>query len=134
MDQRVSAIATDKCTRDPVGASEFFKESKEHDQVALMVIMAGPQVCNNITSTAPLVCPDNPVQQSQIYRLEEFTDVDDTSHFRWKIRPFCRIDSPYNGMEETRTEPPGFSSRMWKSNSSNTEDNSLPDRTLQGSC
>ena len=102
IDQRIAAIATDKCTRDPIGASEFFKESKEHGQVALIVIMADPQVCDSITSTAPLVCPDNPVQQSQIYRLEEFTDVDDTSHFRWKTRYFCRIDSLYDdGAEET---------------------------------
>ncbi|KAK3166814.1 hypothetical protein OEA41_009939 [Lepraria neglecta] len=95
IDQRIAAVATDNCTRDPIGASKFFKESKEHSHVALMVIIAGRSVT-----------------VLQIYGLKEFNDVDDTSHFRWKTRYFCRIDSPYEGL----------SLRMWKSNSSNTED------------
>ena len=94
MDQRITALASDKRTDDEINASTFFRESKEAVEVALTVLMAGPQVCDNITRTAPLTGPDNPVQPYQIYRLEELADVDDTSLFRWKTRHFCRINSP----------------------------------------
>lgn len=91
MDQRIMALALDKRTGDSIDAAEFFKESKEGVAVALTVIMAGPQICNYITRTAPLAGPDSPVQPSQIYRLQELADVDDTSLFRWKTTHFCRI-------------------------------------------
>ena len=77
MDQRITALGSNEPTGNEVDASEFFEASKEALQVAFMVIMAGSQVCDNITRTAPLVCPDNPVQPSQIYRLQELADVDD---------------------------------------------------------
>ena len=93
MDQRITALALDKDGGDPIDASEFFRESKEGVAVALTVIMAGSQVCDNITRTAPLACPSNPVQPSQIYRLQQLADVDDTSFFRWKTMHFCRINS-----------------------------------------
>lgn len=94
MDQRITALALAKRTGDSIDASEFFKESKEGAFVALTVIMSGPQVCDHITRTAPLACPNNPVQPSQIYRLQELADADDTSQFRWKTTHFCRINSP----------------------------------------
>ena len=94
MDQRITALASDKRTGDEVDASEFFRESKEAAEVVLTVIMAGPQVCDHITGTAPLVGPDNPVQPMQSYRLQELDGVDDRSLFRWKTTHFCRIYSP----------------------------------------
>ena len=94
MDQRITALALDNRAGGSVDVSEFFKESKEGNAVVLMVIMAGPQVCDDITRTAPLVCPSNPVRPSQIYRLQELADADDTSQFRWKTTHFCRINSP----------------------------------------
>ncbi len=93
MNQRITALALDKRTGDPIDASEFFRESNEGAAVALTVIMAGSQVCDNITRTAPLAGPDNPVQPSQIYSLRQLADVDDTSLFRWKTTHFCRINS-----------------------------------------
>ena len=94
MDQRIMASASDKRMGEELDASELFKASKDASEVALMVIMAGPQICHMITRTAPLARPDNPVQPSQIYRLEELADVDDASFFRWKTTYFCRINSP----------------------------------------
>ena len=94
MDQRITALASDNRTGDEVDASEFFRGSKEALEVAFMVLMAGSQVCDNITRTAPLAGSDNPVQPSQIYRLQELADVDDNSLFRWKTTHFCRINSP----------------------------------------
>ena len=94
MDQRITALALDKRTDDGIDASTFFRESQEAVEVALTVLMAGAQVCDDIAITAPLTGPDNPVQPYQIYRLEELADVDDTSLFRWKTRHFCRINSP----------------------------------------
>ena len=94
MDQRITALGSNKPTGNEVDASEFFEASKEAVQVAFMVIMAGSQVCNNITRTAPLAGPDKPIQPSQIYRLQELADVDDNSLFRWKTTHFCRINSP----------------------------------------
>ena len=94
MDQRITASGLDKRTGDPIDASEFFRESKEGVAVALMIIMAGSRVCDNITSTAPLAGPDIPIQPSQIYRLPELADVDDKSLLRWKTTHFCRINLP----------------------------------------
>ena len=94
IDQRITDFASDKPAGDEIDASKFFKVSKEAMGVALIVIMAGPQVCDHITRTAPLAGPDNPVQPSQIYRLEELAGVDARSLFRWKTRHFCRINSP----------------------------------------
>ena len=94
MDQRITASASDRRTGDKIDASEFFRASKENHEVALMAIMAGPQICHGITTTAPLAGPDNPVQSSQIYRLEQLDDVDEASLFRWKTTHFCRINSP----------------------------------------
>ena len=94
MDQRITAIGMGDCTGDPIDASDFFKDSHEAAEVALAVIMAGPQVCDYITRTAPLIGPDNPIKSMQIYRLEELADVDDRSLFRWKTTHFCRINSP----------------------------------------
>ena len=94
LDQRITALDSDKRTGDPIDASEFFRETREGVTVALMVIMAGSQVCDNITRTAPLAGPDNPIQPSQIYRLQEFADVDDKSLVRWKTMHFCRINLP----------------------------------------
>lgn len=94
MDQRITALALDKRAGAPIDASEFFRESKEGIAVALIVIMAGPQVCDNIARTAPVAGPDNPVQPSQIYRLQELADVDDKSLLRWKTMHFCRINLP----------------------------------------
>ena len=96
MDQRITGYGLDKRTGDPIHASEFFRESKEGVAVALTIIMAGSRVCDNITSTAPLVGPDNPIQPSQIYRLQELADVDDKSLLRWKTTDFCRINWPWN--------------------------------------
>ena len=94
MDQRITALASDKRTGEKIDASEFFRDSKEALEVALMVIMAGPQACDDITRTAPLACPSNPVQPSQIYTLKELADMDDNSLFRWKTTHFCRINWP----------------------------------------
>ena len=98
IDQRVTVTAIescyDSCKDDPIDASDFFRESKEGVEVALIVVMAGPQFCEYITKTAPLVGPDNPVLPMQIYRLQELADVDDRSAFRWKTRHFCRIHPP----------------------------------------
>ncbi len=94
MDQRITGYGLDKRTGDPIDASEFFRESKEGVAVALMIIMAGSRVCDNITSTAPLAGPDIPIQPSQIYRLQELADVDDKSLLRWKTTHFCRINWP----------------------------------------
>ena len=94
MDQRITALALDKRTGDEVDVSEYFRESNEVSAVVLIVIMAGPQVCDHITRTAPLVGPDNPIQPMQIYKLRELDGVDDASLFRWKTTHFCRIYSP----------------------------------------
>lgn len=88
------ALGSDKRTGDEVEASEFFRASKEALEVPFMVIMAGSQVCDNITRTAPLAGPANPVQPSQIYSLQELANVHDFSTFRWKTTHFCRIYSP----------------------------------------
>ena len=112
LDQRITASASYKRTGDKIDVSEFFKESKEAHEVALMVIMAGPQICNDITRTAPLAGPDNPVQPSQIYRLEELAGVDDVSLFRWKTRYFCRIHSPQEVEERKRRDRNAVLSRM----------------------
>ncbi|CAD6581976.1 MAG: hypothetical protein ASARMPREDX12_000720 [Alectoria sarmentosa] len=132
MDQRVAAVAADEYPRDPIDASDFFRESHEDGQIALMAIMAGPQVCDSITSIAPLVRPNHPVQELQIYKLEELADVTVKSNFRWKTRHFYWIDPPLETAEGTRPEPPGPSLRMGNSNSSSMEDVPvLPDQTLQ---
>lgn len=94
MDQRITALASGERTSGEIDASEYFRVSKESHAVALMVIMAGSQICDNVTRTAPLACPDNPIQPSQIYRLQELADVGDESLFRWKTTHFCRIYSP----------------------------------------
>ncbi|KAK0514421.1 hypothetical protein JMJ35_003038 [Cladonia borealis] len=94
MDQRITAIGMGNCTGGPIDASDFFRDSWEAVEVALTVIMAGPQVCDYITRTAPLVGPDNPIKPMQVYRLGELADVDDRSLFRWKTTHFCRINSP----------------------------------------
>ena len=132
MDQRVAAVAADEYPRDLIDASDFFRESHEDGQIALMAIMAGPQVCDSITSIAPLVRPNHPVQELQIYKLEELADVTVKSNFRWKTRHFYWIDPPLETAEGTRPEPPGPSLRMGNSNSSSMEDVPvLPDQTLQ---
>ena len=94
MDQRITDFASDKPAGDKIDASKFFKVSKETLGVPLIVIMAGSQVCDDLTRTAPLAGPDNAVQPSQIYRLEELAGVNEQSLFRWKTRHFCRINSP----------------------------------------
>ncbi len=54
MDQRVAALAMDNHIHDPIDASKLFRHSKGDGQVALMVIMAGQPVCDNITRLALL--------------------------------------------------------------------------------
>jgi hypothetical protein len=54
MDQRVAALATDNHIHDAIDASKLFRHSKGDGQVALMVIMAGQPVCDNITLSALL--------------------------------------------------------------------------------
>ena len=93
LDQQVEILATGKTIRDPPSASEFFEASKEHVAVAMIVIMGCPEVCKRITSTAPLVSPDTPVQEHRIYRLEEFDKVDHASQLRWKTKHFCQFGS-----------------------------------------
>ena len=95
MDQRVTAMTTQGYRRDAVDAFEYFGEVAQDEQHVSTIIMAGPQVCRSMTSTAPLVPPDFPVQPGQIYNLVELADVDDKSRFRWKTKHFCRIVSPY---------------------------------------
>ena len=94
MDQRITAVGSDKRTADEVDASEYFRNSKEAVEVALIIIMAGPLVCTEVTSTAPLALPSDPVGSSQIYKLQELADVDDESQFRWKTTHFCQINLP----------------------------------------
>lgn len=126
MDQRITASASNKRTGEKVDASEFFKESKEAHGVALMFVMAGPQICNDITKTAPLVGPDNPVQPSQVYRLEELADVDDASLFRWKTRYFCRIKSPQEVEERKSRDRNAVLSRISRRKRSRRRRSSSP--------
>ena len=98
MDQRITGYGLDKRMGDPIDASEFFRESKEGFAVALMIIMAGSRVCDNITSTAPLAGPDNPIQPSQIYRLQELA--------MWTINHF------YDGRLRISVESTGL--RIWR--------------------
>ena len=95
LDQQAMASATDKAQLDVPSASEYFKATKEHRAAALLIVMGCPEICKRVTSTAPLVSPDNEVQDCHIYRLEEFEDVDNTSYLRWNAKEFCRVDTPY---------------------------------------
>ena len=94
MDQCVMAISMDEDPRGPINFSELFSKSEDDGLVASIIVMAGPQVCDNITSTEPLAGSEYPIQQSQIYKLEELGGAGNLYPIRWKTRHFCRIDPP----------------------------------------
>lgn len=83
IDQHIMVSASGKRMGEELDASEFFRASKHAGEAALMVIMAGPQICHDITRTAPLVGPDLPVQPSQIYSLEDLGGTNTDSLFKW---------------------------------------------------
>ena len=76
-----------------IDVSDFFSASKGDGQIASIVIMAAPQICDLITSSPPLAGPDWSIQQSQIYELEEVGGACNSSPTFWKTKHFCRIST-----------------------------------------
>ena len=99
MDQRVTAIIDNKSPRRALDASEFFSALKGYGHIASVVIMAAPQICDLITSSAPLAGPNWPIQNSQVYELEELSDARSSSPTFWKAKYVCRIGTLSSHLE-----------------------------------
>ena len=99
IDQRVKATTDNESPQRAFDASEFFSAVKGYGHIASVVIMAAPQICDLITSSAPLAGSDRPIQQSQIYELEELSDGRSSSPTFWKAKYFCRIGTLSSDLE-----------------------------------
>lgn len=94
MDRCLMALSLDECHVDPFDFYQIFKECKKDEQIELIIVMAGPQVCDSITSVPPVATLGYPMQQSQIYKLEYIDGANDDSLIRWKPSHFCSIQPP----------------------------------------
>lgn len=99
MDRCMMAASMDERLSDPIDFSQIFREYQDDNSVQLMVVMAGPQVCNNITSIPPVAGPGYPMQPLQIYKLEKVSDGSEHSVIRWKTLHFGSMHRPH----ESRT-------------------------------
>ena len=95
IDQRVTAMTQNKYPQMPMDAFQFFNTLQGAGQIACIIIMAAPEICDLLMSSTPLVGPDGPIQlqQSQIYELEELSGAQNSSPTQWGIKRFCRIST-----------------------------------------